>query len=65
MAISVVIFINDEPIKMITAQRIKGDKHERCTYLLEKAIEIEHDYDDGAEVLAEMMIHKYIKMEGE
>lgn len=63
MAISVVIYINKKPIKTISAQRIKGDKHERCIYLLEKEIEIKHHYDDGAVILAKKMIDEYIFLE--
>lgn len=74
---SLVIDISLNRVHLTTtllAQRIKGDPGERCTYRL-KAIQheldveiplgaIEHDFDDGADILAGLVIDRYLTEEG-
>ena len=52
--ISVVIFINNQPIFCRTAVNIKGD--EICDYKLDTGEIIKHKRSDGAVVLAKKML---------
>ena len=63
MAIIVTITINDTVILDISAQRIKGQPHEWCTYKVSTGRTLEHHYDDGAVTLAVRLLREYEERE--
>lgn len=54
--ITVSIFINNNPILTRSAHRIKGLEGEICQYHVDDGSIIEHNYNDGAVVLAKKML---------
>lgn len=61
--IEVIILINKKPVKIISARRLHEDKREVCLYGVGHHTEFEHNYDDGALVLAIKMLIAEIKNE--
>ena len=54
--ITVSILINNNPILTRSAYRISGDEGETCQYHVDDGSLIEHNYNDGAVILAKKLL---------
>lgn len=59
--ISVVVYINNQPVILRSARRIKGKPGEVCTYKVDDGSIIEHHYDHGAHRLAIQMLEGVVE----